>query len=1095
MSTSDRRLIELENKVQHLMVAYLAPKPFVQVNKISSSCEICGGPHDTQYCMENPEQAFVDYTSSRNNGVGGKSFSINQEPRNFNEATNAWKDKLNFNWAHNQTFTNPSNGSFSTYSSNVPYGSPNYQAKIKTILFDFDSHQENRFVFESENRNFVVEDDKTVDKESKDSKIIVKEGVSNDIGNDNKASDLEDEAFKNGTKIEEEGEWMEYEPPFDLVDVRDESVYESLIVKMPNLPMNIMSLAYYNAIGKEMHVFVGNMGHVMDFTILENVEANIDPSLSQVVFGRPFMETTKLILDREKGLITFMNEIKEVTFKTSYRDSEMDYLTSEGHDLLSSRVILSDDDFRRGCESPSDLENIFYKDINKLGSSYSWKIERLDLEGSLEAKSCRINLEEEHAPTGEETSAPCSLRLPKLTAAKRNQGKNAKSLGNVNSNKVWSSAGGISKFHLPYVAHGVGALSLPQPTTSPQLENEDFQQIDEDDLEELDLRWKVAMLIVRVRKFIQKTGRNMDFKEKRHVSLDKSKITCYNCHRKGHFTRECRSGKESWEKIYCKQCKEQLHQQIASFHHRHCSSVLLTMSKISLSVFDVRSSDEESTPANDRFSKADGFHAVPPLITWNFLTPRADISFADDEDDVSEVQIVSPVKINETQTGNLKILLQDHTVVDSSCSSHMTRNKAYLSDYEDYNGGFMVLEVIPKEVRVKVHKILIRSSVSTATTPYVSAVSTPIGANAGESSFVYLGGKIPIDASTLPNDDLPIDPNMPDLEYDSNAFSNDGIFNGAYDDENVGAVADFNNMDDTINVSPIPTLRIHKDHPKDQILGDPKSAVQTRGKIQKASSAQQALVSYISKQNRTNHKDHQNCLLACFLSQEEPKNISQSLQDESWVIGTKWVFKNKRDERSIVVKNKARLVAQGFRQEEGIDYDEVFAPVARIEAISAFLYGTIEWEVYVHQHLGFVDHAHPNKVYKVIKALYGLHQAPRAWYETLSSFLMENGSKRGGCQFLGRRLISWQCKKQTIVANSTTKAEYVAAANCCGQNLVAHILGPRYRNSFHFIRDCFEKEMIEVSRFQDSNVADLLTKGFDVTRFNFLVVSIGMLNL
>ncbi|GJU99857.1 putative ribonuclease H-like domain-containing protein [Tanacetum coccineum] len=185
---------------------------------------------------------------------------------------------------------------------------------------------------------------------------------------------------------------------------------------------------------------------------------------------------------------------------------------------------------------------------------------------------------------------------------------------------------------------------------------------------------------------------------------------------------------------------------------------------------------------------------------------------------------------------------------------------------------------------------------------------------------------------------------MPDLEDDSDAFSNDGIFNGAYDDdENVGVVANFNNMDDTINVSPIPTLRIHKDYPKDQILGDPKSVVQTRGKIQKASLAQQALVSYISKQNRTNHKDHQNYLLACFLSQEEPKNISQALQDDRWVekmqeellqfklqkvwilvdlpsgkkaIGTKWVFKNKRDERSIVVKNKAMLVAQGFRREE-----------------------------------------------------------------------------------------------------------------------------------------------------------------------------------
>ncbi|GKB81743.1 putative ribonuclease H-like domain-containing protein [Tanacetum coccineum] len=304
-------------------------------------------------------------------------------------------------------------------------------------------------------------------------------------------------------------------------------------------------------------------------------------------------------------------------------------------------------------------------------------------------------------------------------------------------------------------------------------------------------------------------------------------------------------------------------------------------------------------------------------------------------------------------------------------------------------------------------------STDRSNTPNVSAASTPTGANAGESSFVYLGGKIPIDASTLPNADLPIDPNMPDLEDASDTLPNDGIFNGAYDDdEDVGAVADFNNMDNTIAVSPIPTLRIHKDHPKGQILGDPTSAVQTRGKIQKASSAQQALVSYIHKQNRTNHKDHQNCLFACFLSQEEPKTISQALQDESWVeamqeellqfklqkvwvlvdlpygkkvIGTKWVFRNKRDERSIVVKNKARLVAQGFRQEEGIDYDEVFAPVARIEAIrlflafasymgftvyqmdvkSAFLYGTIEEEVYVHQPPGFVDPAHPNKVYKV----------------------------------------------------------------------------------------------------------------------------------
>nr|GFC47209.1 retrovirus-related Pol polyprotein from transposon TNT 1-94 [Tanacetum cinerariifolium]GFC55404.1 retrovirus-related Pol polyprotein from transposon TNT 1-94 [Tanacetum cinerariifolium] len=140
------------------------------------------------------------------------------------------------------------------------------------------------------------------------------------------------------------------------------------------------------------------------------------------------------------------------------------------------------------------------------------------------------------------------------------------------------------------------------------------------------------------------------------------------------------------------------------------------------------------------------------------------------------------------------------------------------------------------------------------------------------------------------------------------------------------------------------------------------------------------LVSTVNQ--RTNHKDLQNCLFAYFLSQMEPKKV----------------YRNKLDERGIVIRNKARLVAQEHTQEEGIDHDEVFVPVARIEAIrpflayaslkdfmvyqmdvkSAFLYGKIEEEVYVFQPLGFKDHNFPYKVYKVEKALYRLHQSPRA---------------------------------------------------------------------------------------------------------------------
>ncbi|GJX56129.1 MAK10-like protein [Tanacetum coccineum] len=126
------------------MEAYLAHKPSVQVNKIAFSCEIYSGPHDTKCCMKNPEQAFVDYASSCNNEVGGKSFTTNQGPRNFNEATSAWKDKPNFNWARAQTFTSPQNGSFLTYSSNVPHGPFNYQSKLERVLSNFDSHQERR---------------------------------------------------------------------------------------------------------------------------------------------------------------------------------------------------------------------------------------------------------------------------------------------------------------------------------------------------------------------------------------------------------------------------------------------------------------------------------------------------------------------------------------------------------------------------------------------------------------------------------------------------------------------------------------------------------------------------------------------------------------------------------------------------------------------------------------------------------------------------------------------------------------------------------------------------------------------------------------
>nr|GEV82037.1 putative ribonuclease H-like domain-containing protein [Tanacetum cinerariifolium] len=206
--------------------------------------------------------------------------------------------------------------------------------------------------------------------------------------------------------------------------------------------------------------------------------------------------------------------------------------------------------------------------------------------------------------------------------------------------------------------------------------------------------------------------------------------------------------------------------------------------------------------------------------------------------------------------------------------------------------------------------------------------------------------------------ELPFDPDVPTLE-------DVGTFNFSNEDEDDDEEADMNNLDTIIQVNLTPTTRIHKDHPLDLVIEDLQSATQTR-------------------------------------------NMTKNLEEHGVV------FKNKY-KRGIVIRNKARLVAQSHIQEEEIDYDEVFAHVTRIEAIrlfldyasfkyfvvhqmdikSAFLYEKIKEEVYVCQPPGLKDPNFHDRVYKVEKALYGLHQAPRAWYETLSRYLLDNGFQRG----------------------------------------------------------------------------------------------------
>nr|GFC23819.1 hypothetical protein [Tanacetum cinerariifolium] len=209
--------------------------------------------------------------------------------------------------------------------------------------------------------------------------------------------------------------------------------------------------------------------------------------------------------------------------------------------------------------------------------------------------------------------------------------------------------------------------------------------------------------------------------------------------------------------------------------------------------------------------------------------------------------------------------------------------------------------------------------------------------------------------------------------------------------ESNGVEADVSNMETAITASPTPTLRIHREHPKSQIIGPVDTPIQTRNKSKEV--GEQSFIAIVHQ--KTDPALLQFCLFSCFLSQVGPKKIYDAFQDPSWIKAMQEELLQFKIQKVWILVNCPK---------GGIDYDEVFAPVARIKAIrlflayalfmgfrvyqmdvkSAFLYGTIDEEVYVVQPPGFQDPGYPARVYKVEKAMYGLHQAPRAWYGTLS---------------------------------------------------------------------------------------------------------------
>ncbi|GJW54792.1 ribonuclease H-like domain-containing protein [Tanacetum coccineum] len=817
-----------------------------------------------------------------------------------------------------------------------------------------------------------------------------------------------------------------------------------------------------------------------------------------------------------------------------------------------------------------------------------------------------------------------------------------------------------------------------------------------------------------------------------------------------------------------------------------------TDSEISMSVFEVRSSDEEITPANDRFSKADGYHAVPPPITGNFLTPRADISFAgldeyairkkiieskttelntdtsksktsetvgktnevniekpksahelivpkpkiyrdkviikdwysDDKDDVSEVNTVTPARrtfvplgvltrtglVNPVRTNGKRAV---HTVStarpisttrlvstarpfapkiaqngsairpiyprmdnvrprasyssikrvknmttagtravvntgkgkmnnDLKKSRWVWRPKGNYMDHESKEKGSFILKkfeyVDPKGISksmmdvkryVMLFGLRIKGLVCAAQKYFTMEMMFGLGnkmllglvleaingkrpnwlfdldyltdsmnyqpvrsenqANktAGSKKAKHSAGtQDNIDAGNSKKEAesaqdyfvLPIWSSYTSIVKSSDVKNegasleltkyiivntleshHQGIFsNASYNDE--GAVADFTNLDTTVNVSPIPTSRIHTIHPKTKILGDPTSAVQTRSKVNKSSRAH-AFVSYIQKQRRNNHKDfHQMFIASSYTSKLNPRNILKSLEDESWVdamqeellqfkIQKIWILVDlPNGKRELELSGSTGIAKDKEVLIEAIKIFFAFASymgfiVYQMDVKSAFLYGIIDEEVYVSQPLEILkkfDFSSVKTASTPIETQKPLVKDEEATdvdvhlYRSMIGSLMYLTTSRPDIMFVvcacsrfqvtpktfhlhdvkrifrkmpqpevsiswQVRLISWQCKKQTIMATFTTEAEYVSAANCFGQvlwieNQIIQCFIPKQsilQSGTTSLGLSYEKETYSGLKIHtDDNVADLFTKAFNVSRFNFLIVNI-----
>ncbi|GKB99735.1 hypothetical protein Tco_0985872 [Tanacetum coccineum] len=368
-STSDRRLIELETQVQCLMEAYLAPTQPTRVNKITTLCEICSGPHDTQYCMEKPEQSFVDYASSRTDEAGGtlpsdmvKNPKLGTHPVSFARSYLTMDPQCltQIHISINAITIHPKQQSNSYY--RIEENEEEERGSSENHP-DSPTHPIHQF------HSMTVPTGRDSKQECKKWNISIHSPTRSELAYHKylMCGPIPSIFLKNPIIIE--GCPSNLKMPCNIGHVKL-NPRENMNGEISNFTGRI----------KGMHVFIGNFTYVVDFMIVEDISSIIDPRLSQVVLGRPFIEISNMTHDLPEGVVRFTNENDEVAYKMPHKIEQYNSLSDLEKEHTKSVYLRNEEDKRRGVDYVMSKILGFYKECLELGPEY---VTGLDDEGEV----------------------------------------------------------------------------------------------------------------------------------------------------------------------------------------------------------------------------------------------------------------------------------------------------------------------------------------------------------------------------------------------------------------------------------------------------------------------------------------------------------------------------------------------------------------------------------------------------------------------------------------------------------------------------------------------------------------------------------------